>query len=86
MEERASDYLRTYIKKKPSDINKLEYILELILLYCDYNFEPESSSFYKREGNPSWKECEVACTYINDLIKESNNHGRTNGKSTSNYG
>ena len=48
MEERASDYLRTYIKKKPSDINKLEYILELILLYCDYNFEPESSSFYKK--------------------------------------
>lgn len=59
-----------YIKRNPTSIDKLEYITELLCSYCDNNFEPETMSFDPDKGNPSWKDCEVACAYISDVIKE----------------
>ena len=59
-----------YIKRNPTPTDKLEYITELLCIYCDNNFEPETISFDPNEGNPSWKDCEVACAYISDIRKE----------------
>ena len=50
--------------------DKLEYIQNFIHIYCINHFEPETTYFDPDEGNPSWKDCELACEYINDIRKE----------------